>query len=183
VRSKGSKLGGVLMAYLKGCLVWPFLPWLKNTFRKRPVIYLAGGLFHLGLFTIVFLGTPHMLVWQSLLGFGWRTLPLPVVDGLAAATLVAMAALLVARLVDPVLKLITGTADWLNWTVVFLPMLTGYVATHHLFSPYEMLLSLHVISVELLMIWIPFSSISHFIFYFFSRTIHGAQFGKRAVNP
>jgi hypothetical protein len=37
--------------------------------------------------------------------------------------------------------------------------------------------------VDVLLIWIPLGRISHFLFYFFARTIHGAQAGKRAVNP
>jgi nitrate reductase gamma subunit len=183
VPSKGSKAFGTAVAYLKAALVWPFVPWVKNTFRRRPTIYLAGGLFHLGLFAIIFFGTPHMLVWKSLLGVGWWTLPLPVVDWLAAATLVAMGALLVNRLMDPVLRLITGASDWLNWAVVFLPVLTGYLTTHHVVSPYELIFGVHVISVDLMLIWIPFSRISHFVFYFYAKTIHGAQFGKRAVTP
>jgi nitrate reductase gamma subunit len=183
VPSKGSKLKGVVISFLKGIVIWPFVPWVKNTFGKKPVMYLAGGLFHFGLFVIIFLGTPHMLVWKSLTGYGWTTLPLPVVDWLAAVTIVAMAALFINRLVDPVLKLITGPAEWLNWLFVFLPMVSGYAMTHHLISPYEMLFSLHMIAVNVMLIWIPFSRISHFMFYFFSKTIHGAQFGKRAVTP
>jgi nitrate reductase gamma subunit len=183
VPSKGSKLKGVLIAYLKGILVWPFIPWVKNTFSRKPIMYLAGALFHLGLFIIIFFGTPHMLVWKSLLGFGWATVPLQIVDWLAAVTIVAMAVLFINRLVDPVLKLLTGPAELLNWSVVFLPMITGYIMTHHLFRNYEMLFSLHMLSINVMLIWIPFSRISHFMFYLFSKTIHGAQFGKRAVTP
>jgi hypothetical protein len=40
-----------------------------------------------------------------------------------------------------------------------------------------------MLTVDALLIWIPFSRIPHFVFYFFSRTIHGAQFGRRAVTP
>jgi hypothetical protein len=32
------------------------------------------------------------------------------------------------------------------------------------------------------LIWIPLSRISHFIFYFFARAIHGQEFGKRGVS-
>lgn len=183
VPAKGSKAGGVATSFLKGILIWPFIPWVKRTFNRNPITYLAGGLFHLSLFVVIFLGTAHMLVWKSLLGFGWPTLALPIVDWLAAVGIVAMVALLINRLVNPVLRLISGPAEWLNWLIVFVPMLTGYIMTHHLWFPYETLFSLHMLSVDILLIWIPLSRISHFMFYFFSRTIHGQEFGKRAVRP
>lgn len=182
VPSRGSKTKGVIKSFLKGILIWPFIPWVKNTFKRNPLMYIAGGLFHLGLFVVIILGTPHMLAWKSLLGFGWPTFPIPIVDWLAAVTIVAMLVLLINRLVNPVLKLISGPAEYLTWLAVFLPMVTGYMMTHHLFFQYEVLYSLHMIMVDVLLIWIPLSRISHFVFYFFSRVIHGQEFGKRGVS-
>ena len=183
VKAKGSRVGGVVTSFLKGIIIWPFIPWVKNTFNRNPITYLAGGLFHLGLFVVIFLGTAHMLVWKSLLGFGWPTLALPIVDWLAAGAIVAMIALFINRLVNPVLKLLTGPAEWLNWLIVFVPMVTGYMMTHHLWFQYETLFSLHMLAVDVLLIWIPLSRIPHFMFYFFAKAIHGSDFGKRAVTP
>jgi nitrate reductase gamma subunit len=183
VQAKGSRVGGVATSFLKGIIIWPFIPWVKNTFSRNPIMYLAGGLFHLGLFVVIFLGTAHMLVWKSLLGFGWLTLPLPIVDWSAAGAIVAMIALFINRLVNPVLKLLTGPAEWLSWLIVFVPMVTGYMMTHHLWFQYETLFSLHMLAVDVLLIWIPLSRISHFMFYFFAKAIHGSDFGKRAVTP
>jgi nitrate reductase gamma subunit len=182
IPAKGSKAAGVAKTFLKGIIIWPFIPWVKNTFNKNPLIYVGGGLFHLGLFTVIFLGTPHMLVWKSLLGFGWPTLALPIVDFLAVVAIVAMLVLLVNRIIHPVLRLISGPAEYLAWLFVFLPMVTGYMMTHHLWFQYEVLYSLHMISVDVLLIWIPISRISHFMFYFFARAIHGQEFGKRGVS-
>jgi hypothetical protein len=183
VKSRGSKVTGVVKTYLKGLLVLPFIPWVKRTFASNALTYIAGGLFHLALFAVIFFGTPHMLVWKSFLGFGWPTLPLPIVDWLSAVGIVSLFILLINRLTHPVLKLITKGPVWLNWLLVLLPFVTGYMMTHHMGLRYEALFSLHMMTVDVLLIWIPLGRISHFLFYFFARTIHGAQAGKRAVNP
>jgi hypothetical protein len=179
----GSRMGGVVTSYAKGIGIWPFIPWVKDTFRGNSVTFLAGGWFHLSLFVVIFFGTAHMLVWKDLLGFGWPTLPLPIVDFLAAGGIVAMIALLINRYTNPVVRELTHWPEMWNWLIVFLPMLTGYVMTHHLFFPYQVLFALHMTTVDLLLIAIPFSGIPHFVFYFFSRTIHGVEFGRRAVTP
>lgn len=175
-----SPIQSVGKSYLKGLFILPFIPGVKNIFGPNAITFLAGGLFHLGLFVVVFLGTPHMLAWKSLVGFGWPTLPTPIVDWLAAGAIVAMLVLALNRLLNPVLRLLTGPAEWINLSAVFLPMITGYMMTHHLWFRYEVLFSLHMLTVDLMLIWIPVSRISHCFFYFFSRTIHGTEFRQTA---
>ncbi|HEC21860.1 MAG TPA: hypothetical protein ENI95_02965 [Chloroflexi bacterium] len=182
-KPKKSKIAGSLLAFVKSVIIWPFIPRVEGSLKRNLVAYFAGGLFHLALFLVVFLGAAHMLVWKSLLGFGWPTLPLPVVDWLAAAGIVALLVLFINRLVNPVLRTISHAAEYLNLLFVFLPMLTGFFLTHHLLLPYEAMFALHVLSVDWLLIWIPLSRISHFVFYFFSKAIYGAEFARRGAQP
>jgi hypothetical protein len=63
-------------------------------------------------------------------------------------------------------------------------MMTGFVLARKLWLPYEVSFSIHMLLVDILLIWIPLSRISHFVFYFFARTIHGVEFNTRRVaNP
>jgi len=179
----GSGVWGTVKAYLKSLLILPFIPWVKRTFPRNALTYIAGGFFHLSLFIVVIFGVPHMLVLKSVTGIRLPTLPTPIVDGAAAVGIVSLVMLFINRFVQPVLRKISGWPVRLNWLVVFLPMLTGYMMTHHMFFRYEVLFALHMLAVDVLLIWIPFSRISHFLFYFFSKTIHGAQAGKRGVTP
>jgi len=43
--------------------------------------------------------------------------------------------------------------------------------------------SVHMMAVDVLLVWIPLSRISHFLFYFFARTVHGLEFGRRFAAP
>jgi len=183
VPAKHNKLGGSIIAFLKGVIVWPFIPRISQTATRNPIIYFAGGLFHLGLFVTVLLGAAHILVWKSLLGFGWPSLPLPIIDWLAAIAIISLIVLFINRISNPVLKLLTRVPDYFNLLFVFMPMVTGFFLTHRLFLSYEAMFTIHVLFVDLLLIWIPLSRISHFMFYFYSKARYGAAFAQRGARP
>ncbi len=179
----GSRAKGMAISYAKGAVIWPFIPWVKNTFNRNPVIYVAGGLFHLGLFVVVFFSASHVQQWSKTLPLIWPPLPSPVVDWFAAAAVVAIIVLAINRRINPVMRLLSGPGEMLNLLMVFLPMVSGYVHAHQLWFGYDVSFSLHLLAVDALHIYIPFSRISHCVFYFLSRAIHGWEFGKRAVQP
>jgi nitrate reductase gamma subunit len=182
--AKGSAAAGVVKTYAKALIILPFLPPKFPGTRHRPLTYIAGGMFHLGLLIVVFFGAAHVEAWRSIVGFGWPSLPTPIVDGFAAMALIGMVILVSYRMVSPVGKMLTGVGDWLNWIVVFIPLLTGWAAFHHLFGVnYTKLFTLHMVTVDILLIWIPFSRISHFMTYFITRTMHGIKFGRLGVEP
>jgi nitrate reductase gamma subunit len=179
---KPARASAIAQSFAQGLIIFPYIPQVRSAFKRSAVTYIAGGLFHVGLFGVIFLSNTHMQVWKSLIGIGWPVLPQAAVGWLSVIGIVSMVALLIHRIVNPVLKLLSGLADYLNWLLVFLPMITGFLMTHQLWQPYEMAYSIHMLTVDALLVWIPLSRISHFMFYFFSRTIHGLEFGARSAQ-
>jgi nitrate reductase gamma subunit len=148
---------------------------------RAPVTYLGGYLFHIGFFISLFLFVPHIELFQSLLGVSWPALPNSVVDIATVVTLVAMVVVLISRLTDPVKKYLSGFEDYLVWLLTFLPLLTGYLALHHLLLPYTLMLAIHFLSAELLLAALPFTKLIHFITALPSRWMTGTWFGRKGV--
>ena len=61
-------------------------------------------------------------------------------------------------------------------------MLTGYLAYHHALLPYTAMLALHILSVELLLVLLPFSKLAHMITFAISRWYNGAMAGYKGVR-
>ena len=153
-----------------------------GTWRRAMFTIVAGYGFHVGLFVIIFALSPHIRIFESVLGVGWPALPTPVVDAVAVVTLITLIAVLVHRIRHPVLRFLSTPGDYLAWLVTFLPVLTGYLAYHHALLPYTAMLALHILSVELLLVLLPFSKLAHMITFAISRWYNGAMAGYKGVR-
>jgi len=154
-----------------------------ETFEKRIRFqFITGYLWHIGYFAVVLLFVPHILFFESFLGFGWPGLPNPVILVIGAITLATLVALLVRRMIHPVLKIISTADDYISWVVATLPLITGFLAMAHLGLRYETMLAIHILSFELLLIWFPFGKLMHLFFVFPSRYNVGAIFARRGVR-
>jgi nitrate reductase gamma subunit len=154
-----------------------------EAFLKRirfPMV--TGYLWHIGFFIVVLFFIPHILFFKSLLGFGWPGLPNPVILAVAAITLATLVVVLVRRMTNPVLKIISTADDYISWAVTALPLITGFLAMEHIGLRYENLLAIHILSVELLLIWFPFGKLMHLFFVFPSRYNVGVIFARRGVR-
>lgn len=142
----------------------------------------AGYTFHLGfLITLLFL-SQHIDMLRAILGFGWPALPRSVIDIAAILSIAAMVALLAHRIVDPVKRLLSDFQDYLTWTLTFLPLLTGFMLLRGIGFDYITLLTLHIFSVELLLIAIPFTKLAHMFSAFLARWYNGAAAGFRGIK-
>lgn len=149
--------------------------------KRSPISYFGGYAFHIGLAVVVFLFAPHILLIKSLTGLSWPGLPSQFIDLAAVVTMAAMVLVLVDRINKPVKRFLSTFGDWFAWTVTFLPVLTGWMAVQHLLLPYTTMLALHILSVELLLVVLPFTKLFHAFTLFGSRWYNGQVNGHKGV--
>ena len=146
--------------------------------------------FHLGI-VVVFLGyAPHIAFVRRLSGLSWPALPDTVMYLAAAATIVSLLLALLFRLTDPVLTRTSNADDLITWTVTLLPFITGMavvgepsatlLARDH--AIYRGPLAVHLLSLELLLVWFPFGKLMHAFRALPARMQLATFFGRRGVR-
>ena len=149
--------------------------------KKSPVSYLGGYTFHIGLAVVVFGFAPHIKLVEGISGLSWPGLPSQFVDFVAVVTMAAMIVVLVDRLNKPVKRYLSTFEDYATWALTFLPVLTGWLAVQHMVLPYTTMLALHILSVELLLVFLPFTKLFHAFTVFGSRWFNGTVNGHKGV--
>ena len=157
--------------------------WPQSAYKQRTLFMLINGyVFHIGLALIVFFLLPHILFFDDLLGLSWPHLPNNVIYAVSIITAVSLIAQLVMRFSNPTIRIVSTFDDWFSWLVTFLPVATGIVATSHLGARYETLLALHILSVALLLIYLPFGKLMHWFLVFVTRSQTGAHLSHRGAQ-
>jgi nitrate reductase gamma subunit len=145
---------------------------------KLPVI--AGYLFHLGLFALLFFAAPHIEFYREYItGFGWPALPEWAFILVSEIAFLGLLLLVLYRMMNPVTRRISSRGDYIGSVLIFVVMLTGCLA---LARSHETLRVVHFFTAELLLIYFPFSSLMHTFTWPFSRGFTGAHYGRRGVG-
>ncbi len=78
----------------------------------------------------------------------------------------------------------------ITWTITILPFVTGMAVTMEPSAAvlargevlYRTPLAVHLLALELLLIWFPFGKLMHAVLFAFSRGATGIRFGHRGVR-
>lgn len=172
---KGSAPAGFVKGNLRH-----FLP--RGLFAERTWMHIVGGYaFHLGLFVLVVFAAPHVVfIEERILGFGWPALPR---WGFIVTAQIAFAGLIVLwvrRFSDPVMRLISDWDDHTGTWLTFLVMLTGCLALQ---ESHDVLRAIHMLFVNLWLIYFPFSRLMHAFTFVLSRGATGATYGRKGMIP
>lgn len=175
-RPRGTMMGPGLRTIVTRSLFHPHMT------HRGYFTLIAGYVFHLGfLITLLFL-SQHIVLFKSIIGFGWPALPPTIIDFSAMLGISALLAILIHRLMDPVLRQISDYQDYLAWALTMLPLATGFLLMHPMGMSYNLALILHIASFEILIVAIPFTKLSHMLSIFISRWYNGAIAGYKGIK-
>ena len=145
------------------------------------VSYVGGYVFHIGFFIVLLLFAPHIQLFKSILGLSWPGLPSRLVDFITVITILAMVMVLIDRITKKVKRFLSTFGDYFAWTLTFLPVLTGWMAVQHMLLPYTRMLAVHILCVEIFLMFFPFTKLLHGATTFGARWYNGNVNGRKGV--
>ena len=166
-QAEGNRWKGVAYAFGQG-----MLPWEKESAAKHLPTYVAGMVYHSGIFAAI------LFVFLTA-----ATFPLPnamtnLFRMLMAAGFLAGTGLLFKRIAKPQMRSISCPDDFISNFLVDLFILSGLLA-----SWLSGALPAFLILAVLTFLYMPLGKIRHCFFFFYSRLLFGSYFGRRGVLP
>ena len=163
----GSESAEIRYAFVEG-----MMPWEKDSARQHVATYVAGVIYHIGIFAAFLLLLLSLAPAQT--GQFWSAiLVVPVIAGFLTGF-----GLLIKRISTRYLRAISHPDDFLANLLVDIFLLTAAVTVYE-----PSLTPLLHISAILLLLYLPLGKIRHCCFFFVSRVTFGKYFGRRGVLP
>ncbi len=81
------------------------------------------------------------------------------------------------RIILPEVRFVTSASDYILIAIVAAPFITGFIAHHQLFFHYRLMVILHILFGEIMLMAIPFTRLSHMLFFWLTRGYMGTDFG------
>lgn len=160
---------------LRSLLHW-IIPFASRNMRMRPVMTVVTFAFHLCLvFTPIFL-LAHVVSWNESWGISWWTLPEGIADIMTIVVVIGCAFFIGRRLKLPEVKYVTNYKDYILIAIVLAPFVTGFIASQQWFA-YKAMLILHMWTGAIMLMAIPFTRLSHMLYFLFTRMYMGSEFG------
>jgi len=135
-------------------------------------------IFHVSIFMLPIFLMEHNMLAEVLWGVSFcpHVFSEMSTDVMTAIVLSCVLFFLVRRIFIKRIRAISSFYDYFILGLTAVPFITGILAVHDVFD-YNTLIVLHVLSVNTIMISIPFTKIAHMIFFFLSRFFIQSEYG------
>ncbi len=159
------------------------MPWAMESTRKGFVFWLSFALFHLGVaagIALAFVSTVYPSVLRVPV-VSW------IIGGLIGGAFLVAVYRLFRRLLRPVMRLISTPDDYFSlvmrtcWLALGV-MTEGHIAGCTLFESQSYLVA-YLLLTSFFLLYVPFSKISHYLYYPFTRWWIGKALGHRGSLP
>jgi len=156
-----------------------FMPWVMESTRTKPFMYLQFVLFHLGVVASIALSfiipyAPGLLKSPELV------LLLRILIG--AAFIVGIMRI-IRRIANKYVRAISSPDDYFSIILLTIWFALAFLAAPNDISKGEGIMLMYFIVTAFFLIYVPFSKISHYLYYPFTRIYMGRHFGRRGVFP
>ena len=160
---------------LRSVLHW-IVPFASVNMRQRPLMTIVTFSFHISLIMTPIFLLAHIVLWNQSWGLSWWSLPDAVVDVMTVVVVLGGLFFIGRRVILPEVRNVTDYSDYILIAIVLAPFITGFIAYHQLFA-YRTMVIIHMWTGALMLMAIPFSRLSHMIYFFFTRMYMGCEFG------
>jgi len=155
------------------------MPWTMESTRTHAVLYVQFAVFHLGVTAAIALSfiIPYAPQWLES-----RALVVTLQGIMGGAFLVGLARMY-RRLSQPTMRAISTPDDYFSLTLLTVWMLFAVLAAPNDAASGEGVLLAYFFLTAFFLIYVPFSKISHYLYYPFTRFYLGRTMTHRGVYP
>lgn len=153
------------------------IPFGSTYMRKQPIFTIVSFIFHLCVIILPVFLLAHIVLWYESWEIQWWSLPDMLADLMTLWVVLACVYFIFRRMLIPEVKQTTRPVDFGLLAIILLTFLTGFLA-YHQWGSYRLVIILHIIFSEILIVVLPFSKLSHMLFFGFSRAYMGSEYGK-----
>lgn len=160
---------------LRSLVHW-IIPFGTKNMRDRYEVTIVTFVFHICLVLLPIFLTAHVVMFAFSWGPQWITLSESAATTMTVLVILAALFFLVRRLMMPEVRFVTFASDYVLLAIAAAPFVTGFIANRQWFD-YETMVLIHMICGAVMLMAIPFTRLSHMLFFPFTRAYMGSEFG------
>ncbi len=143
----------------------------------NPVMFIVTTVFHICLVLVPLFVLAHNVLLQQYIGISFFSFSEKITDIMTIILMSCVGFFLYRRLFVAKVRAITTFYDYVMLFLAAAPFVTGFFAYHQILAEhYRLIVSLHILSGELMLMAVPFTKFVHMIFFFIFRFIVESEY-------
>jgi len=160
---------------LRSIFHW-IIPFGSENMRQHPVMTIVTFAFHICLIIVPLFLFAHIILFKESWDISWWYISDTAADIMTLIVIAACVFFLIRRIKLPEVRFLTSPSDYVILAIVAAPFITGFW-TYHQWAGFRVMGIIHILSGEIMLSIIPFTRLSHMLFFPLTRGYMGSEFG------